>query len=155
MFQRSSRVGSERVSVCLGLSRHQRMNGFEVRGREGLGIGGSFGRSTGLGRSRMGGFKKAVVEGNASRLICESRRGAAGGHSLVIPLGRAGVAGREICLVAEDETGSTGSSASIQMIVGCVDDVVDYTKGSKVSRLVLRKRAAGRMGMETGWEDGR
>lgn len=37
----------------------------------------------------------------------------------------------------------------MQMTVGCADDVVDYTK-SKVSRLVLRKRAAGRMVMGMG-----
>lgn len=64
--------------------------------------------------------------------------------------GRRRVTGREMFPLTEGETGSTGSSASIQMIVGCVDDVVDYTKGSKVSRLVLRKRAAGRMVMENG-----
>lgn len=60
----------------------------------------------------------------------------------MIPLVRAGVAewqAGEYALSTEGETGSTGSSASIQMIVGCVDDVVDYTK-SKGSRLVLRKK---------------
>lgn len=48
----------------------------------------------GSGKVEVGGFKKAVVEVNVSRLICESRGGAAGATLswLMIPLGRAGVA---------------------------------------------------------------
>lgn len=45
-------------------------------------IGRSVGSLDGLGKVEDGGFKKAVVEENVSRLICESRGGAAGGHSL-------------------------------------------------------------------------
>lgn len=45
-------------------------------------IGRSVRSLDGSGKVEVGGFKKAVFEGNVSRLICESRGGAAGGHSL-------------------------------------------------------------------------
>lgn len=123
-------------------------------------IGRSFRSLDGSEKVEDGGFKKAAVEVNVSRLICESRGGAAGGpHSWsVVPLVRAGVAGWQAgkyALLTEGETGLSGSSASIQMTVGCVDDVVDYTKASRASGLVLKKRAAGRMRMGMGWENGR
>lgn len=67
----------------MGLSRHQRRSvSIEVQGRD-RGSNRAFGRSLdGSGKVEVGGFKKAVVEVNVSRLICESRGGAAGGHSL-------------------------------------------------------------------------
>lgn len=45
-------------------------------------IGRSVGSLDGFGKVEDGGFKKTVVEVNVSRLICQSRGGAAGGHSL-------------------------------------------------------------------------
>lgn len=110
-------------------------------------IGRSFRSLDGSEKVEDGGFKRAAVEVNVSRLICESRGGAAGGPLSwsMIPLVRAGVAGWQTgkyALLTEGETGSTGSSASIQMTVGCVD-VVDYTKASRVSRLVVEEKGGG------------
>lgn len=109
----------------MGLSRHQRRKGFEVRDRDGC-KNRSVGRSLdGFGTVEDGGFKKATVEVNVSRLICESREEAQRGATLLVVIssgacGRRRLAGgREICLARDGETGSTGSSASIQMIVGC------------------------------------
>lgn len=68
----------------MGLSRHQRMKGFEVRGRDGC-KNRSVGRSLdGFGTVEDGGFKKAAVEVNVSRLICESREEAQRGATLLV-----------------------------------------------------------------------